>query len=75
VINSIDQGKDVDCFHPSNMGRLALGEPTFPPATPAACMELLERYLLGEGREVTDALEGPRCVWWDTRTPWASLSR
>jgi methylenetetrahydrofolate dehydrogenase (NADP+)/methenyltetrahydrofolate cyclohydrolase len=63
VINSIDPAKDVDCFHPSNMGRLALGEPTFPPATPAACMELLERYLKGEGRDVTDALEGAEvCV-------------
>ncbi len=63
VINSIDPAKDVDCFHPSNMGRLALGEPTFPPATPAACMELLERYLRGEGRDVTDALEGAEvCV-------------
>jgi len=63
VINSIDPGKDVDCFHPSNMGRLTLGEPTFPPATPAACMELLERYLRGEGRDVTDALEGAEvCV-------------
>jgi methylenetetrahydrofolate dehydrogenase (NADP+)/methenyltetrahydrofolate cyclohydrolase len=63
VINSIDPGKDVDCFHPSNMGRLTLGEPLFPPATPAACMELLERYLLGEGQDVTDALEGAEvCV-------------
>ena len=63
VIKSIDLEKDVDCFHPSNMGRLALGEPTFPPATPAACMELLERYLLGEGRDVTEALEGAEvCV-------------
>lgn len=63
VINSIDPDKDVDCFHPSNMGRLTLGEPTFPPATPAACMELLERYLRSEGRDVTDTLEGAEvCV-------------
>ena len=63
VINSIDPGKDVDCFHPFNMGRLTLGEPTFPPATPAACMELLERYLKAEGKDVTDALEGAEvCV-------------
>jgi methylenetetrahydrofolate dehydrogenase (NADP+) / methenyltetrahydrofolate cyclohydrolase len=63
VINSIDPGKDVDCFHPFNMGGLTLGEPTFPPATPAACMELLERYLQGEGRDVVDALEGAEvCV-------------
>ena len=63
VINSIDYGKDVDCFHPFNMGRLTLGEPTFPPATPAACMELLERHLKAEGKDVTDALEGAEvCV-------------
>lgn len=63
VINSISWGKDVDCFHPFNMGRLTLGEPTFPPATPAACMELLERYLVGEGQDVVDALEGAEvCV-------------
>lgn len=63
VINSISFDKDVDCFHPFNMGRLTLGEPTFPPATPAACMELLERYLRAEGHDVTDALEGTEvCV-------------
>lgn len=43
VINSIDVNKDIDCFHPYNMGKLALGEVTFPPATPAACIEILER--------------------------------
>jgi len=44
VINSIAVHKDIDCFHPYNMGKLALGEPDFPPATPAACIEILERY-------------------------------
>ncbi len=44
VINTIDVNKDIDCFHPFNMGKLALGEPTFPPATPAAVIEILERY-------------------------------
>ncbi len=63
VINSIDVDKDVDCFHPFNMGRLALGEPTFPPATPAACMEVLERFLRGEGSDPAEALEGAEvCV-------------
>ena len=63
IINSIDVDKDVDCFHPFNMGRLALGEPTFPPATPAACMEVLERFLRSEGRDPAEALEGAEvCV-------------
>jgi methylenetetrahydrofolate dehydrogenase (NADP+) / methenyltetrahydrofolate cyclohydrolase len=43
IINSIDVNKDIDCFHPSNMGKLVLGEPTFPPATPSACIEMLDR--------------------------------
>jgi len=43
IINCIDVNKDIDCFHPSNMGKLVLGEPTFPPATPAACIEMLDR--------------------------------
>ena len=63
VINSIRVDKDVDCFHPFNMGKLTLGEPTFPPATPAACMELLERHLTTQGLDVIDALEGAEvCV-------------
>ena len=63
VINSIDPRKDVDCFHPTNMGRLALGEPTFPPATPAACLEVLERFLRAQGRDPAQALEGAEvCV-------------
>lgn len=36
--------KDVDGFHPENMGRLALGLPGFRPCTPAGVMALLERY-------------------------------
>jgi len=53
VINSIDVNKDIDCFHPYNMGKLALGEVTFPPATPAACIEILEREKLNfEGAEI-----------------------
>ncbi len=44
VIDSIDPQKDIDCFHPYNMGRLALGEPIFSPATPSAVIEILERY-------------------------------
>jgi len=51
IINSIDLNKDIDCFHPYNMGKLTLGEITFPPATPAACIEILDR----EGVELEGA--------------------
>ncbi|MCB2207565.1 MAG: bifunctional methylenetetrahydrofolate dehydrogenase/methenyltetrahydrofolate cyclohydrolase FolD [Bacteroidetes bacterium] len=44
VLNSIDPSKDVDGFHPVNVGRMALGLPAFVSATPAGILELLERY-------------------------------
>lgn len=44
VINSIEPNKDVDGFHPNNVGRLVLGQPTFVPATPYGIMLLLEHY-------------------------------
>jgi methylenetetrahydrofolate dehydrogenase (NADP+)/methenyltetrahydrofolate cyclohydrolase len=62
VINSIDVNKDIDCFHPFNMGKLALGEVTFPPATPAACIEILERYAREEGIDPKDFFEGAEIV-------------
>ena len=43
VIEAVDPAKDVDGFHPSNMGNLALGLPGFVPATPAGIMTMLER--------------------------------
>ncbi|MDE7073057.1 MAG: bifunctional 5,10-methylene-tetrahydrofolate dehydrogenase/5,10-methylene-tetrahydrofolate cyclohydrolase, partial [Bacteroidales bacterium] len=43
VIRAIDPEKDIDGFHPVNMGCLVLGEDTFVPATPYGIMELLER--------------------------------
>jgi len=44
VLLAIDADKDVDGFHPTNVGRMALELPTFLPATPYGIMELLERY-------------------------------
>ncbi len=41
VIDAIDPGKDVDGFHPINVGRLHLGRPTLAPCTPAGVMRLL----------------------------------
>jgi len=53
IINSIDLNKDIDCFHPYNMGKLTLGEITFAPATPSACIEIMERENVNfEGAEI-----------------------
>lgn len=41
VIEAIDPAKDVDGFHPVNVGNLALGRPAFVPCTPAGIIELL----------------------------------
>jgi methylenetetrahydrofolate dehydrogenase (NADP+) / methenyltetrahydrofolate cyclohydrolase len=43
VINAIDPVKDVDGFHPVNIGLLSLGQPVLVPCTPAGIIELLER--------------------------------
>ena len=44
ILNAIDPGKDVDCFHPENVGRLTAGRPAFKPCTPAGVMRLLAEY-------------------------------
>ena len=43
VIASIDPAKDVDGFHPVNVGKIALGLPAFAPATPDGILELIKR--------------------------------
>ncbi len=54
IIAAVDPDKDIDGFHPVNMGRLALGEDAFVPATPCGIMELLKR----DGIETS----GKKCV-------------
>lgn len=44
VIEAIDYRKDVDGFHPINVGRMSIGLPCFRSATPAGILELLDRY-------------------------------
>lgn len=44
VIEAIDYRKDVDGFHPINVGRMSIGLPCFVSATPAGIVELLRRY-------------------------------
>lgn len=43
VLYAINPDKDVDGFHPVNVGRLCIGEPLFPPCTPAGIIEMLHR--------------------------------
>ena len=43
IIEAIDPAKDVDAFHPMNVGYLAMGRPRFVPCTPAGIIELLDR--------------------------------
>jgi len=54
VIETISPDKDVDGFHPVNVGRMAAGLPSFVSATPAGIMELLKRYNI--------PLKGAECV-------------
>ena len=44
ILMAVHPDKDVDGFHPMNVGKMALDVPTFLPATPFGIMELLERY-------------------------------
>ncbi|MDE5773740.1 MAG: bifunctional 5,10-methylene-tetrahydrofolate dehydrogenase/5,10-methylene-tetrahydrofolate cyclohydrolase [Muribaculaceae bacterium] len=44
VTEAIDWRKDVDGFHPVNVGRMTIGLPAFKPATPSGIIELLRRY-------------------------------
>lgn len=54
IIQSIAIEKDVDGFHPTNMGKLVQGLPSFIPATPFGIIQLLERYKI--------ETEGKNCV-------------
>jgi methylenetetrahydrofolate dehydrogenase (NADP+)/methenyltetrahydrofolate cyclohydrolase len=54
VIEAIDPRKDVDGFHPQNVGRMTIGLPAFVSATPQGIMELLKRYEI--------ETEGKHCV-------------
>jgi methylenetetrahydrofolate dehydrogenase (NADP+)/methenyltetrahydrofolate cyclohydrolase len=54
IISAINPEKDVDGFHPMNVGKMLLGQPTYLPATPAGILELLKRYKI--------KTEGKNCV-------------
>jgi methylenetetrahydrofolate dehydrogenase (NADP+)/methenyltetrahydrofolate cyclohydrolase len=46
VINALDPQKDVDGFHPFNMGNLLIGKPSLIPCTPHGIMKMLEAYTI-----------------------------
>ena len=54
VINAISAEKDVDAFHPHNVGRIMIGDYDFVPCTPAGIMEMLKYYDI--------SVEGKECV-------------
>ena len=54
VLLAIDPAKDVDCFHPYNVGQLTIGAPVFQPCTPGGVMEMLREYHIDPA--------GKRCV-------------
>ncbi len=54
VLLAIAPAKDVDCFHPCNVGQLTIGAPVFQPCTPGGVMEMLNEYGIDPA--------GKRCV-------------
>lgn len=53
VLEAVSPQKDVDGFHPVNMGKLILGLDTFIPATPLGILEIIKRYdIQTEGKDV-----------------------
>jgi methylenetetrahydrofolate dehydrogenase (NADP+)/methenyltetrahydrofolate cyclohydrolase len=54
VISAIDPSKDVDAFHPYNVGKITTGNPIFLPCTPAGIISLLDSYSIDP--------DGKRCV-------------
>lgn len=54
VLNLIDPKKDVDAFHPENVGHIMIGDYSFLPCTPAGIMEMLKSENIG--------LDGKNCV-------------
>lgn len=80
LLERIDPAKDVDGFHPQNMGRLTLGLPGFRPCTPAGVMVLLKRYNLSmNGKKAvvvgrSNIVGKPLSIMLGTNTPNANAT-
>ena len=66
ILEAVDPAKDVDGFHPVNLGKLVSNRPGLVACTPAGCMEILRRYEI--------PVEGANAVVWAAATlsasPW-----
>lgn len=80
LLERISPSKDVDGFHPENMGRLTLGLPGFRPCTPAGVMVLLKRYNLAmNGKKAvvvgrSNIVGKPLAIMLGTNTPNANAT-
>lgn len=80
LLERISPEKDVDGFHPQNMGRLTLGLPGFRPCTPAGVMVLLKRYNLSmNGKKAvvvgrSNIVGKPLSIMLSTNTPNANAT-
>ena len=54
ILLAIDPSKDVDAFHPYNVGKIMIGDPSFLPCTPAGVMKMLDEYHID--------VDGKHCV-------------
>ena len=54
ILLAIDPGKDVDAFHPYNVGHIMIGDPSYLPCTPAGVIRMLDEYRI--------EVAGKRCV-------------
>lgn len=80
VILAIDPKKDVDGFHPTNLGRMVIGLPCFIPATPLGILTMLERYnIQTEGQHVvvigrSNIVGSPVSILLSRKTKWGNAT-
>lgn len=80
VILAIDPVKDVDGFHPANLGRMMIGLPCYIPATPLGILTMLERYnIKTEGQNVvvigrSNIVGSPMSILLSRKSKWGNAT-
>lgn len=80
IILAIDPAKDVDGFHPANLGRMVIGLPCFIPATPLGILTMLERYnIQPEGQHVvvigrSNIVGSPMSILLSRKSKWGNAT-